>query len=81
VSARSPSPPVTVTLTDNGRAVYRSASTISWFNVNAVYHLSGQHGFTVTRAWTSGTHNYSISAISSINTHAVTNLGCVTWYD
>ena len=76
-----PTRPVTVTLTDNGHTVYRSASSISWANVNTTYHVSGQHGFTVTRPWTGGTHNYCISATSSINTRAVTNLGCVTWYD
>jgi hypothetical protein len=70
-----------VTLTDNGHTVYRSTTTISWPNVNTVFHVNGQHGFTVTRTWTGGTHNYCINATSSINTHAVTTLGCLTWHD
>lgn len=75
-----PTRPVTVTLTDNGRTVYSSTSTVSWPSVNSTYRVTGQHGFSVTRAWTGGSHTFCVRATSSVNRRSVANLGCVTWY-
>jgi hypothetical protein len=70
---------VTITVKDNGRSVYRSASMVVSASVNRAHHLSGSHAFTLKRVWAGGTHKYCVSATSSLNSRAITSLGCVTW--
>ncbi|MGH8960102.1 MAG: hypothetical protein ACRDWT_02665 [Jatrophihabitantaceae bacterium] len=74
-----PGHPVTITVTDNGRTVYRSASTVPDSAADRAYHVSGNHGFTVRRPWPGGSHRYCVSATSSVNSRATASLGCVTW--
>jgi hypothetical protein len=70
---------VNITLTDNGRVISRSITDILRADVNRLHdpglHL---HGFSLNVPAESGTHNYCVTATSTLN-NVTTQLGCTTW--
>jgi hypothetical protein len=71
---------VTIKVTDNGKVVRRSATTVLRQDVNSQYdHGDRTHGFSVSVPAQSGKHTYCVTAVSSVDSVAKSQLGCVTW--
>jgi hypothetical protein len=71
---------VTIALTDNGNVVRREGTSVLRPDVNAQYDRGDRkHGFSISVPAKSGTHTYCVTAISTVDTVAKSQLGCTTW--
>jgi hypothetical protein len=71
---------VTINVTDNGKVVRQAATTVLRHDVNSQYdHGDRTHGFSVSVPAQSGKHTYCVTAVSSLDSVAKSQLGCVTW--
>jgi hypothetical protein len=71
---------VRITLTDNGKVVRRVGTTVLRPDVNALYDPGNRaHGFSIVLPAKSGSHTYCVTATSTVDTAAKSDLGCTTW--
>lgn len=68
-----------ITVTDNGRAISRTGTTVLRLDVNKTHDMNSRrlHGFAVTFRWPGGQHTYCVTAASPLNGVSIAKLGCV----
>ncbi|HEY2042033.1 MAG TPA: hypothetical protein VGH11_05090 [Jatrophihabitans sp.] len=72
---------VTVSVTDNGRLVSKSVTSVRRADVNKAYAApaTSDHGFRVSVPWTPGDHSFCITVTSTKLAAAHASLDCANW--